>query len=80
MSKPVIPTVIATDVRSFAAEDTPQEIIDAIERELGMVVELADMGLIAQRIVEAGNHIAGTFPSGLSRDELMAWMKIEFGV
>jgi len=34
-----------------------------------------------QRIVDAGNAPpAGRFPTGLSRDELIAWMKTRFGL
>ncbi len=73
MTKITIPTVITHDVKSFRCEDTPDEMIDALE------IELADMGEEGQRIVAAGNEIAGVFPSGLTRDELSAWMKKTFG-
>jgi hypothetical protein len=43
------------------------------------VIELDDMGDEGQRIVAAGSEIAGTFPQGLTRDELAAWMRDRFG-
>jgi hypothetical protein len=46
----------------------------------GQVVEYADMTDEQKRIVDAGNEIAGTFPTGLTREELIAWMKERFGV
>jgi hypothetical protein len=73
MNKPTIPTVIASDVQSFKIEDTPDAFIHAIA---GMICDDEQ-----KRIVDASEAPpAGVFPSGLTRDELIAWMKETFGV
>jgi len=41
-------------------------------------IDYADMTPEQQRIVDAGQTIAGSFPSGLSRDELSAWIRKRF--
>jgi hypothetical protein len=43
------------------------------------IIEYEDMTDEQKRIVDAGNTIAGTFPTRLTRDELSAWMKETFG-
>lgn len=43
------------------------------------IVNYEDMSEEGQRIVDAGNTIAGTFPTGLSREELAAWIEKRFG-
>jgi hypothetical protein len=42
------------------------------------VVELDDMTDEQKRIIESGQTIGGTFPHGLTRDELSAWMDQRF--
>jgi len=41
-------------------------------------MDYADMTDEQKRIVDAGQTIAGSFPSGLSRDELSAWIRERF--
>jgi hypothetical protein len=41
-------------------------------------IDYADMMPEQQRIVDAGRRIAGSFPPGLSRDELSAWIRERF--
>jgi hypothetical protein len=55
--------------------------LDAIERWNSRgTIECADMTDAQQRIVDSGNMPpAGVFPSGLTREELIAWMKQRFG-
>jgi hypothetical protein len=36
---PKIPTVIARDVKAFRAEDTPDEIIEALEKEISSMAD-----------------------------------------
>lgn len=61
-----IPTVIARDVKVFRAEDTPDEVIEALEAELGL---MALEALAAQ--ADAGE---GTDVTDWSREELIAWL------
>ena len=80
--QPTLPVVIGHEVKTYRPEDVPEEFIAALERELSSdaVVEYEDMTEEQQRIVDAGNAPpAGRFPTGLSRDELIAWMKTRFG-
>lgn len=46
-----------------------------------IIIEYADMGDEGQRIVDAGDQdqIAGTFPQGMTREQLSAWMDERFG-
>jgi hypothetical protein len=44
-----------------------------------VVIEYTDMTDEQKRIVDAGNEpIAGTFPTGLTRDEMLAWITQRF--
>jgi hypothetical protein len=85
MSKP--PIVIAHDFKTHRPEDVPDEFLDALEAEIARNpvtpehIEYEDMAPSAQKIVDAGNmEPAGVFPTGLTREELAAWMKERFGV
>lgn len=42
------------------------------------VVEYEMMGEEGQRIVDAGETIAGSFPQGMTRDELSVWLDEKF--
>ena len=42
-------------------------------------IDYADMTPEEQRIVDAGQTIAGQFPAGLSKTELAAWVREHFG-
>ena len=42
------------------------------------IIEYDDMTDEQKRIVDAGDEIAGTFPSNLSREELSAWIEQRF--
>ncbi|MGD0107695.1 MAG: hypothetical protein ABSC06_27200 [Rhodopila sp.] len=80
MSKP--PIVIVNDFRTHRPEDVPDAFVQALRDELTPVIEYEDMSPEAQRIVDAGNvdlKYCIKLPSGLTRDELIAWMKQQFG-
>lgn len=44
-----------------------------------IIIDYADMTDEQKRIVDAGDQIAGTFPQGMTREQLSAWMDERFG-
>jgi hypothetical protein len=50
----------------------------AMRRKKPVIVEYEDMADEGRRIVDAGDQIGGTFPSGLTNEELGAWIDRQF--
>jgi hypothetical protein len=71
-------TIVAFNMRGEHRMDEDDQPIPApVPAE--QVIELADMTDEQKRIVEAGETIAGSFPQGLTREQLSAWMDARFG-
>ena len=56
-----------------------REVTDLLKR-FDPAIEYDQMGEEGQRIIDAGDQIAGKFPTGLTREQLAAWMKERFGL
>lgn len=44
-----------------------------------IIIDYEDMTDEQKRIVDAGETIAGTFPQGMTREELSEWIRKRFG-
>jgi hypothetical protein len=66
-----IPLIIVEDVKTYRAEDVPNEFLEAIRKEIGYDAMTDEQ----KRIVDAGDEIAGQFPEGLTKEELSVWIK-----
>jgi hypothetical protein len=60
------------DDRKINEDDQP---LDPTE---DVVIEFDDMTDEQQRIIEAGQTVAGSFPQGMSKQELSAWIMQRF--
>jgi hypothetical protein len=75
----IIQAALAPPAAQMTVTDD-EELSDFI-RGRHRIVTYDDMAPPAQKIVDAGNmEPSGVFPDGLTRDELIAWMKERFGV